>query len=58
MEYDFYILKMVDCIDPVLIGPFDSQSESDSELASFDKPSESGNVFTAFKISKGAKVIF
>jgi hypothetical protein len=55
-EYDYYILKMIGCVEAVFIGPF-NQEEADDRLEEYvEDPAESQNSHTVIRITKGAEI--
>lgn len=56
-KYDWYILKMIGCVEPVLIGPFPSEEDAQDRLTEYqDDPSEMQNCHAIIKVTKGAEV--
>ena len=56
-QFDYYILKLIGCVEPVLIGTFASEKEAQERLESYqDDPSECQNSQVLFKVTEGAEV--
>lgn len=56
-KYDYYILKMEGCVEPVLIGPIATEKEAQERLTEYQEdPSEIQNSHVIFKVSQGAEV--
>jgi len=56
MEYDYYILKLIGLIDPVLIGPLTKEAR-DERIDNYREDSaESQNSFTEIRVTKGAEI--
>lgn len=56
-KYDWYILKMIGCVEPVLVGPITSEKEAQERLTEYqDDPSEIQNCHVLFKVTQGAEV--
>lgn len=56
---EWYILKMVGCVEPVLVGPISSEIEMKERLEKYaDDPSESQNAHTYFSAKKDADIKF
>lgn len=57
MKYDYYILKMIGCVEPVLVGPFSTEKEMLERREEYgEDPSETENTFACLKITKGAEI--
>lgn len=56
-KYDYYILKMEGCVEPVLVGPITSETETQQRLESYQSdPAECQNSHIYFRVSKGSEV--
>ena len=56
-EYDYYILRLWRCIDPSLVGPFDTEEEAlERHTELVNDPAECENSHTAIKVTKGADI--
>ena len=55
-EYDYYILKMWNLIEPILSGPFELHECLDKLEAYREDPEQSQNSFTEIRVSKGAEI--
>jgi len=56
-EFDYYVLEMMGCVDPVLHGPYDTEAEQQNELTGF-LVYEDQNSFVPFYVTKGSVVKF
>lgn len=55
-SYDFYIIKMEGCVEPVLVGPL-SEEVAQERLSEYQEdPSECENAHFIIKVTKGAEV--
>ena len=55
-DYDYYILKLEGLVEPVIIGPFDSEKERDERIEEYrEDPAFGRDSFTEIKISKGSE---
>jgi len=56
---DWYILKMIGCVDPSLSRPYDTELEVQTVIeACVDAPGNSQNSYSYFSVTKGAKIDF
>ena len=56
-KYDYYILKMEGCVEPILIGPIPTEKEAQERLTEYQEdPSEIQNSHVIFKVTHGAEV--
>jgi len=56
-KYDWYILKMIGCVEPVLIGPIESETEAQERLEEYQEdPSEIQNSHTIIRVTHGAEI--
>ena len=56
-QYEWYILKMVGCVDPVLVGPLPDEKTTEIRYLSLvDDAREDENAHTLLKVSQGSKI--
>lgn len=56
-KYDYYILKMIGCVEPVLVGPIASETEAQQRLTEYQEdPAECQNCHAIIKVTQGAEV--
>lgn len=56
-KYDWYILKMEGCVEPVLVGPISTEKEAQERLEEYQEdPAECQNSHIYFKVTKGSEV--
>lgn len=56
-QYDYYILKMVGCVEPVLVGPLQTEEDAQGRMAEYQEdPSECQNTHVIFKVTQGSEV--
>lgn len=56
-QYDYYILKMVGCVEPILVGPLETEEQTHDRMVEYQSdPSESQNSHIIVKVSEGSEV--
>jgi hypothetical protein len=55
-EYDYYILKMIGCVEPVFVGPLSNEKAEERIEEYREDPAESQNAHTLIRITKGAEI--
>lgn len=55
-KHDYYILKMWNLIEPILLGPFEFNECQEKLEAYREDPEQSQNSFTEIRVSKGAEL--
>lgn len=55
-SYDFYIVKMEGCVEPILVGPHSEEIAQERLTDYQEDPSEYENSHFIIKVSKGAEV--
>ena len=54
---DHFVLKMVGCVDPCVVGPFATEKEAQDRVEEYrEDPSECQNAHTTFSLTKGAVI--
>ena len=56
-NFDYYILEMLGCVDPVLHGPYETEDEQQNKLKELSVWDQE-NSFVPFKVSNGSVVKF